>query len=169
MEEKELPCVCGKKTGSGIWGLREIRPQPCICTVFKDTGSRVQTVCEQGEIPPDTGAFISAHVLSLMNSAACNGTYRSCGGGASPLSFIHVCIWCEAGSLCRRGELFMAGKKILNVFRSNVIISINALFVLYQLQENFFVWHLRNGDTVEYNRFQLLQNKRHVCTQSLKC
>ena len=120
--------------------------------------------------PPDTGAFISPHILSLMNSAACNGTYRSCGGGASPLSFIHVCIWCErARSLCRRGELFMAVKTILRVFRSTVIISINTHF-FYINYKRTFSFHTPGMETVWiHHSIQLIQNKRHVCTQALKC
>lgn len=77
-----------------IWDLRPdekyalshafVQYSKTLAVMFRQYASRGKS--------PNTGAFISPHILSLMNSAACNGTYRSCVGGASDLSFIHVCI-----------------------------------------------------------------------------
>lgn len=95
-----------EKTGSEAWweyALSHacVQYSKTLAVMFRQYASRGKS--------PNTGAFISPHMLSLMNSAACNGTYRNYVGGALPLPFIHVCIWCEpARSLyCRESCLWL--------------------------------------------------------------
>lgn len=77
-----------------IWDLRpdEKTPSAMHSHSIQRHGQSCSDSILAGGNPPNAGAFISPHILSLMNSAACNGTYRSCVGGALALAFIYVCI-----------------------------------------------------------------------------
>lgn len=59
--------------------------------------------------PPNTETFISLHILHLMKPAACNGTYRSCVGGALALAFIHFLhLMCACEIVMLQRELFIS-------------------------------------------------------------
>lgn len=65
-------------------------PSAMQYAVFKDI-VKLRRYVSRGK-SPSTGSFAALHILSLMNSAACNSTYGSCVGGALGPSFIHGCI-----------------------------------------------------------------------------
>lgn len=77
-----------------IWDLKpdeKYAPSHAFAQYSKRLAVMFRQYASRGK-SPNTGAFISPHILSLMNSAACNGTYRSRVGGSLAPSFIHVCI-----------------------------------------------------------------------------
>lgn len=80
-------------------------PSAMQCTMFKDIVKFRRHA--SGGKSHSTGSFTALHTLSLMNSAACNGTYGSCVGGALGPSFIPSLHLMWAWSLCCRESLFV--------------------------------------------------------------